>query len=274
MRNVVLIISHKRPKCRTVKAILDAGYRGDWYIVCDDLDDTPYEELFPGHVIRFDKMEYVQKTDTVDNFQKLGSCTYARNACFDIAKRMGYDCFGVFDDDVSGFMYRYQDGNRLKSKPVCNFDAVFAIYCKYVLDADIACGSFVPAGRLIGGVQNPVVREKFYYNPTNVFIINTHKEQFPFIGTLRQDSIYSHLNNMLGRIVAAFMPIVVCMEPPGSMREGGIKETYSEWNNYVVESYSNIVIPSFFRWRNGIKEHTFSQNLPRVLNERWRKHAG
>jgi len=271
MRNVMLIISHKRPKCSTVKALKKAGYQGDWFIVADDLDDTDYEGLYKGHVVRFSKMEYAKKVDTADNFGKLTTPVYARNACFDIAKEKGYDCFGLLDDDLNDFNYRYLDGKNLKSKKVKNLTGIFEAYCKFVYDSGFACGGFVSAGRLIGGGGNPLARKCFYYNPTNAYIINTHVEQFPFIGTLWEDSIYCYLNNMTGKIAAAFMPVVISMTSPGSMEDGGNQDLYAATGAYVAESYGNMVIPSFFRWTDGCKGHRFSSDVPRIISDRWKK---
>ena len=273
MNNVILIISHKRPQCRTVKAIKESGYNGDWFIVADDLDETEYEDIYTGHVVRFDKREYAKKVDTADNFGKLTTPVYARNACLDIAKEKGYDCFALFDDDLTSFVYRYRKGKRLLSKPVTNLDAVLNAYCEFILSAGIVCCGFIPSGRLIGGIGNNIVRDRIYYNPTNSYIINTHVDQVPFIGTLWEDSIYCYLNNMTGRIVIAAMPIVMSMESPGSMKDGGNKELYQTGNAYIAESYGNMAIPAFFRWTNGISGHKFRQDLPRILNERWRKYA-
>lgn len=155
MHNVVLIISHKRPQCSTVKALKKAGYNGDWFIVADDMDDTDYEGLYSGHTVRFSKSEYAKKTDTADNFGKMTTPVYARNACFDIAKEKGYDCFALLDDDLNDFTYRYKEGKKLKSKKVKNFTPIFEAYCKFVLDSGFACGGFVSAGRLIGGRTIP-----------------------------------------------------------------------------------------------------------------------
>lgn len=271
MRNVMLIISHKRPQCSTVKALKKAGYTGEWFIVADDLDSTDYERIYPNHVIRFQKLEYAKNVDTADNFGKLTTPVYARNACFDIAKNRGYDCFGLLDDDLNGFIYRYTEGKSLKSKKVKRLTEIFEAYCKYVLDAGFACGGFVSAGRLIGGALNPTVRSCFYYNPTNAYVINTHIEQFPFIGTFWEDSIYCYLNNMTGRIAAAFMPITIQMVSPGSMADGGNKELYESGSAYIAESYGNMVIPSFFRWNDGCIGHKFSQDVPRIISDKWRK---
>ena len=271
MHNGILIISHKRPQCITVKALKRAGYNGEWYIVADDMDDTDYESLYEGHVVRFCKKDYAKVVDTVDNFGRLTTPVFARNACFDIAKEKGFDCFGMFDDDLTDFGYRYLDNGKLKSKKVRNLTEIFELYCRYISESGFACGGFVSAGRLIGGGSNPLVRTCFYYNPTNAYIINTHVEQFPFIGTLWEDSIYCYLNNMIGKIAVAFMPIVMSMKAPASMEDGGNKELYEAMGAYIAESYGNIVIPSFFRWNRGCKGHRFSSNLPKIISGRWKK---
>lgn len=272
MHNGIFIISHKRPKCQTAKTLLKTGYKGDWYIIADDMDDTEYERFWgEDKVIRFSKKEYVEKIDTVDNFGKLTTPVYARNACFDIAQSLGWDCFGLFDDDLTDFNYRYLDGKSLKSKKVTNMTEIFEAYCKFIYNSGLACGGFVSAGRLIGGASNSLVYNRFYYNPTNAYIINTHINQFRFIGTLWEDSLYCYLNNMTGKIAAAFMPIVITMESPGSMKDGGNKELYKEGNAFKAESYGNIVIPSFFKWTKVCKRHKFSQNVPVILSGRWKK---
>lgn len=271
MRNGVLVISHKRPDCLTVKALKKAGYGDEWHIVADDIDDTDYESLYPNHVIRFCKNEYMETVDTIDNFCKTTSPVYARNACFDIAKRLGYDCFALLDDDLQSFSYRYLIDGKAKSKKIKALDLIFNEYCKYILNAGIACGGFVSAGRLVGGANNELFRTKFYYNPTNAYIINTHVEQIPFIGTLWEDSMYCYLNNMTGKIVRAFLPIVISMVSPGAMKPGGNTSLYAASSAYIAENYGNIAIPSFFKWTYNCTKHRFSSNIPQIINERWRK---
>lgn len=269
MKNVILIISHKRPKCSTAKAILDAGYTGEWYIVADDLDDTDYEGLFPAHVKRFNKRQYVEATDTCDNFKKLTAAVYARNACRDIALSMGADTYTMLDDDLHGFVYRYVKDGKLLSKKVTCLDLVLESYCSYIVEAGIACGGFVASGRLIGGADNQLVAERFYYAPTSAFIINNYVHSFPFIGYVFEDAIYCYRNNMVGNLCCAFMPITILMDSPLSCKEGGCTEIDKSQDIFVTENYINMTIPSFFKWRIGAKSE-YSKNLPRILNEKWR----
>lgn len=273
MKNVIYIISHKRIQCTTVNALLKRGYDGEWYIVADDLDETDYEGRYgKNKVIRFSKEEYANKIDTIDNFKKMTTPVYARNACFDIAKSMEIDCFGLFDDDLTDFSVRIKKEDKLISKKITNLGEIFDIYCEYIYTTGIACGGFVSGGRIIGGVNNQIVKDRFYYNPTNAYIINTNVEQDKFTGTLWEDSIYCYLNNMRGRIVAGMMPVVITMESPGSMKNGGNLDLYSDSNAFIEESYGNIAIPMFFHWVKNGNGHTFSQDVPKILSDRWCKY--
>lgn len=76
---------------------------------------------------------------------------------------------------------------------------------------------------------------------------------------------------MTGKIVAAFMPIVINMVSPGSMEDGGNKDLYAASSTFIGENYGNMVVPSFFRWTDGCQGHRISQDVPKIINEKWRK---
>lgn len=109
---VVFILSHGRSDTViTLNALENAGYTGDWFIVIDNEDKTAeayYERFGADKVIMFDKLEQSKKFDTADNFSDRRTIVYARNACFEIAKELGYDYFLQLDDDYTAFMYRYE----------------------------------------------------------------------------------------------------------------------------------------------------------------------
>jgi hypothetical protein len=92
----VFILSHGRANnIKTLKALESANYTGDWYIVIDNEDDTAseYYERYSDKVIMFDKLEMSKEFDTYDNFSDRRTIVYARNACFKIAKKLGYRYF-------------------------------------------------------------------------------------------------------------------------------------------------------------------------------------
>lgn len=94
------ILSHGRPNnIRTLHPLLNTGnYSGPWYIVIDNEDPTAetYYQLYGSNrVIMFDKEAEARRLDIADNFIHMSrkTITYARNACYDIARNLGYTYF-------------------------------------------------------------------------------------------------------------------------------------------------------------------------------------
>ena len=97
---VIFILSHGRAdNVYTFKSLRKFGYTGDIIIVIDNEDKTAdkYYENFED-VEMFDKLEISKTFDEADNFGDRRSIVYARNACFDIAKKRGYKYFMQMDD--------------------------------------------------------------------------------------------------------------------------------------------------------------------------------
>ena len=121
------ILSHGRPNSiKTLHPLLDTGnYSGPWYIIIDNEDPTAetYYQLY-GHdrVIMFDKEAEARRLDIADNFVHMSrkTITYARNACYGIAKNLGYTYFWQLDDDYYQFRYVVS----FSFSPICN-------HCKF-----------------------------------------------------------------------------------------------------------------------------------------------
>ena len=96
------ILTHGRPdNVITYNTLLRHGYTGPIYIVIDNEDKTAnrYYEVFGDKVVMFDKLSIAKSIDEGDNFDGRRAIIYARNACFDIAKKLGYTYFIELDDD-------------------------------------------------------------------------------------------------------------------------------------------------------------------------------
>lgn len=112
MRNdfCIFICSNGRAgSVTTIKALEGSGYTGDWYILCDDLDrqlDDYRREYGAERVQVFDKKAMAAIIDTGTNDSDMRAIVYARNACFDVAKSLGYRYFMELDDDIKRFMYK------------------------------------------------------------------------------------------------------------------------------------------------------------------------
>ena len=61
----------------------------------------------------FNKLDVLQKFDTMDSSDNRGCAVYARNACFDIAEELGIRYFCELDDDYMEFQLRYPSENKL-----------------------------------------------------------------------------------------------------------------------------------------------------------------
>ena len=120
----VLILSHGRPdNVHTVNTLERFGYTGDWYIVLDDLDPTidRYKKTFgEDKVVVFNKSVYMDNriTDSMDNFSFHKSIVYARQACVDIAKSLGYQYFAEYEDDYDSVRWRMSPEIEYSSKMI------------------------------------------------------------------------------------------------------------------------------------------------------------
>lgn len=132
------------------------NYNRPWYVVCstDDAQLDGYKKRYGDRVIVFDKDKL--KFDTMDNFgiKKVGS--YARQACFPIARDLGYRYFLSLDDDYSDLVWRYATAD-IKSMPQksCKhleemFEAMFEFLC---VCPDLYELSFATCATYIGGVN-------------------------------------------------------------------------------------------------------------------------
>ena len=85
------------------------NYRGPWYVVCstDDAQLSKYKEVFGERVVVFDKEEIAPTFDPMDNSGRRNLGVFARQACFPVARRLGYKYFLSLDDDYNGLEWRY-----------------------------------------------------------------------------------------------------------------------------------------------------------------------
>ena len=105
----VFILTYGRPeKVKTIDSLRKGGYTGKIYLLCstDDNKLEIYQKLHEN-VIVFNKQDYKGTFDIADNFSKDNVVVYARNANFDIAKKLGYTYFMQLDDDYTDFRYKF-----------------------------------------------------------------------------------------------------------------------------------------------------------------------
>ena len=153
---VVFILTHGRANnVYTLKTLRKHGYTGKVIFVIDN-EDKQADEYYKKYedVEMFDKKAIAKTFDEADNFEDRRAIIYARNACFDIAKKFGYKYFIEMDDDYTYFEYRVYSADIQKPKNVFNLDAVFLSLLEFYKSTNFATISMAQGGDFIGGKNN------------------------------------------------------------------------------------------------------------------------
>lgn len=131
---VIFILTHGRASnIKTLKTLRKVGYTGKVVLVIDNEDELEkdyYRIYGKENVYMFDKQDIAERYDQMDNFEERRTIFYARNACFEIARKLGYEYFLELDDDYTSFEYRMIQNKRLVGRPVKTFDEI----CNIMLD--------------------------------------------------------------------------------------------------------------------------------------------
>lgn len=232
------ILSHGRPdSVLTYNKLRTHGYTGPIYIVIDDEDQTykKYYKNFKNQVICFNKKEISTKFDQADNFNDRQAIVYARNACFDIAKNLGYKYFIELDDDYYWFGIRSKNG----AVSTRNLDNLFYLLVDFLKNTNVTSVAFSQGGDHIGGYdESKAISRK----AMNSFICSIDKK-FQFIGRLNEDvNTYTKLGN-LGKIFFTIRNIQLDQKDTQS-NQGGMSNIYLNSGTYVKSFYTILYAPS------------------------------
>lgn len=121
------ILTHGRPdNVLTYRTLRRAGYTGKIYVVIDDEDKTRQQYIaeFGDQVLVFSKTDIANRFDEADNFGDRRSIFYARNACFELAERVGCQHFIQLDDDYHEFQFRVGPNLEANYSPIRALDQV------------------------------------------------------------------------------------------------------------------------------------------------------
>ena len=242
----VFILTHGRPdRVHTYKTLMKAGYTGKVYIVIDDEDDTAdeYRKRYGDKVLQFCKAEVAKTTDTGDNFGILGTITYARNVCWDLARQVGVRYFIQLDDDYMAFFIRH----NLQCEYICHqvrnsksMDDILEAMVDFLDGSGALTVAMSQGGDHLGGVSNshPALRRK----AMNSFICSTDR-QFCFAGHMNEDvntyTSRSRRGDLFFTVVQAQLT-----QTATQSNDGGISELYRDVGTYVKSFYSVMYAPS------------------------------
>lgn len=278
----VFILSHGRPNnVKTIKALESSGYKGKYYIIVDNEDNTidQYKENYKDKVIVFDKQKISddKRFDKFDNNNNKKVIYFARNVCFDIAEELGLKYFIQFDDDYTSFQFRYEEDNKLKHLKMENIEEVFNLVINFLNSSpNILSVCFSQGGDFIGGHNSGVWKKQIVRKGMNSFLCKTDRK-FTFRGRINEDvNTYTVLGNQ-GKLFFTIASLSLEQTTTQS-NEGGMTDIYLDSGTYVKSFYSIICSPQavkinlmgnkFKRMHHNIKWKYCS---PKILNEKYKK---
>ena len=280
MRNdfAVIIPTHGRhDRVFTIDSLRKSGYTGNFYLLCDDEDKQlyKYKTKYGDKVMVFSKDDYKGKFDKMDNFGNKACVVYARNAMWDIAKKIGLKYFAVADDDYVAFQKRItKDGGYYGKMIKNNLDDVFNSYIDFLKTSGVDTVCFAEGGDYIGGKDNGKVKNGFKVSRKmmNLYFFSADKP-IEFKGTINEDLTSSVTEGRTGRIILTSL-INSIDQNETQAQAGGLTEIYLELGTYVKSFYSVIAAPSCVKvalmGRTQTRIHhqvTWKNAVPKIIRE-------
>ena len=283
MRNdfVAFILTHGRPeKVYTIEALRNAGYTGRIVLVIDNEDKTAdqyYEKFGREDVVMFDKLKKSKEFDTIDIGRDRRAIVYARNACFDIAKDLGYKYFLELDDDYTNFRQRFiKDNGQFGSWYLKDFDAVVDCMLEFLETSGALTVAFAQTGDFIGGSGSKVFKDKLARKAMNSFFCKT-ENKFDFIGRINED-VNTYVN--LGSKGNLFFTVsdMSLDQTQTQANSGGMTELYLNAGTYVKSFFTVISNPSSVKLYTVGSSHkrihhsiNWEHAVPKIISSHYKK---
>lgn len=243
---VVFILTHGRPdSVYTIKALRKVNYTGRIVLVIDNEDDTAekyYQNYGHDDVYMFDKIQKAKEIDGMDLSTDHRAIVYARCACYDIAKDLGYKYFLELDDDFDSFRARIPVDDKLLSSYITSFDKLVDIMIEFLETTKADTVAFAQCGDFIGGVGSNVCRKRLVRKAMNSFFCTTDRP-IEWSGRMNEDvTAYVTLGSR-GRLFFTIADIALNQLSTQSL-SGGMSDVYSGAGTYIKSFYSVMSSPS------------------------------
>lgn len=275
----VFILSHGRAdRCVTYTTLRKQGYTGDIRILIDNEDETgdEYRERYGDQVCEFDKEAWRLKTDVMDTFKRRDVVVFARNAVFDVAKKLGYKYICVLDDDYSSFEHMYLEDNKLKVKKTKKLDEVFHEAIKFLKTSNAKCYAFAQAGDLIGGANNQRFHNRVMRKIMNTYFFDVDKP-VEFMGTIDEDMVASLRCGLSGELILTSVDMTIVQKKTQS-NKGGLTDVYLDFGTYTKSFYAVMMNPSVAKIAMMGDKHmrihhriNYGGVAPMIISGRWKK---
>lgn len=277
---VAFILTHGRPDhIYTTKTLRDCGYTGPIVYVVDNEDktlDKYYENFGEENIEVFDKKRYADSIDEGNNFDDRKVIVHARNACFDIAKKLGYTYFIQLDDDYTDFRYKIDgEGNFINMKLIRSLDEVFKKLLDFYKSIDAKSIALSQGGDWIGGVNNASSSMSLKRKAMNSFICSIERP-FTFVGALNEDvNTYTVLGSR-GNLFFT-IPLVALQQKATQSQESGMTDIYKKFGTFIKSFTTVMMLPSSvvasYQESMGRIHHkvNWRNTVPKILSEEYKK---
>lgn len=251
MNYVTFITSHNSPnECKTLDVLKSLNFNTSYYIVIDDEDTqiSRYREIYGNNLLIFNKLKYIEYTDTILTPKSHCSAVYAKNFIEDFCKENNVEAFIILDDDLKSLRFRYLEDEHLKSKKVIDVNKVFSCYVDYMIDCNI--------DGLCFGIHSMYMGKELLPNSkrfmSNIYFRNG-KRKMEWTSTIYDDfnsciclSNHSYIFLMLPFVQMEFEPQYFQLQNMRSnkFREGGLVELYDNYDSFNRAFISVIINPS------------------------------
>lgn len=244
----IFILTHGRPdRQKTLATLKNYGWKGRTYLVIDDEDKTAdqYRQTYGDMVLTFSKAEVAAHTDEGDNTGDRRVILYARNACFALAKQVGVRYFLQFDDDYTGFRYRFN--SRLEYTTCVYARSTLTTAIAAMLDflkaTPFASIAMSQGGDHIGGQNNGYVDTiQMKRKAMNSFLCDVERP-FKFVGRINED-VNTYVGEGLRGVLFGTLMQLALEQTQTQAGSGGMTDVYVANGTYRKSFYTIMYAPS------------------------------
>lgn len=276
----VFILTHGRPKnIKTIETLKRCNFNGRWFLIVDNEDKAleEYKILFKEKVIVFDKKEFADRVDEGNNFDERRTITHARNACFDIAEKLGIEYFLELDDDYTAFDYRLFINDKPIVVPVKNIEKCFKNIIEFFKAFDFKSIALSQGGDFIGGLFNGKELYRFSKRKCMNSFFCSPARKYNFVGAMNEDvNTYTTLGSRGGLFLT--IPFVSLTQTATQSQKSGITDMYLRYGTYCKAFTTVMMHPSSVRIAmmnssNPRIHHTIKwvNTTPQIIDEKYKK---
>jgi len=272
------ILTHGRAaNVHTYFSLRRRGYTGPIYLVVDNEDASldEYRAKFENVVV-FDKAAVAKTTQNADNFPGYsGVVIYARNACFDIARKLGVRYFIQLDDDYTDWWHRFDGENRFAGKPITDLNAVFIAMLKFYKATPFISFAMVQGGDMFAGYAKFI---QLFRKAMNTLMCSTDRP-YAFTGRVNEDvNTYVSLGTQ-GYLFGTVNSVGI-QHLPTQQQSGGMTQVYQDNGTYTKSFYTVLYAPASVRVEMMQSAHprihhriNWNATVPKIVPASLKKHA-